>query len=68
MRWLMSYLREKGYHKKTLIILGSGDSAREYLETIRSHRDYVYDYLGYVSNYAKLDGDYLGITALYMKC
>ena len=60
MRWLMSSLREKGYHKKTLIILGSGDSAREYLETIRSHKDYVYDYLGYVSNYAKLDGDYLG--------
>lgn len=66
MRWVINYLRKKGYHKKTLIILGSGDSAREYLETIRSHKDYACDYLGYVSNYAQLDGNYLGdYGALY---
>ncbi|MDD3193116.1 MAG: undecaprenyl-phosphate glucose phosphotransferase [Oscillospiraceae bacterium] len=66
MRWLMHYLREKGYHKKTLVILGSGDSAREYLETIRSREDYVYDYLGYVSDHAQLDGTHLGdYSALY---
>ncbi len=58
--WLVDRLRRTGYHKKTLIILGSGDSARDYLETIRSQKGYVYDYLGYISGNAQLDGNYLG--------
>lgn len=66
LQWLMRYLREKGYHKKTLIILGSGDSAKDYLKTIRSREEYGYDFVGYVSNYAKLEGNYLGdYGALY---
>lgn len=58
--WLVDRLRRKGYHKKTLIILGSGDSAKDYLETICTQKGHVYEYLGYISGKAQLDGTYLG--------
>ncbi len=62
------YILHKSLHRlrilsmnlKNIIVVGSGNSAREYIETITTSKSYGYKFFGYVSNKQEIDGLYLG--------
>lgn len=56
----LSNLRKKGLNLKHVLIVGSGETAREYLAVIKSNRNYGYNYVGYVSNSNTFEGEKLG--------
>lgn len=61
--WVRLFIRgqrRRGRHKKKVIVLGSGQTARDCLMAIQARQEYGYDYVGYVANYAQLEGEYLG--------
>ena len=60
LRKALSNLRSKGLNLKHVIIVGSGKIANEYLETIKSNRNFGYSYLGYISNSNSFKGAKLG--------
>lgn len=53
-------LRKKGYNKKFVIIIGSNLAARDYLETIRTEKNYGYECAGYISDNRTLPAKWLG--------
>ncbi len=48
LRSVLRSLRERGYNKKFVLIVGGGEAAREYLETIREDRTLGLECAGYV--------------------
>lgn len=65
---LKRYLLHKALHRiralsmnlKNIIVVGSGDLARDYIETITTSKSYGYKFYGYVSNDKTLEGRHLG--------
>lgn len=60
MRKLLKNLRKKGYNKKMIIIIGSGQAAKDYLKTINREKDYGYECAGYISDTQTLSAKWLG--------
>lgn len=53
-------IRKKGLNLKHIIIIGSGETARDYLDLIKSNKEFGYNYSGYVSNDFNFEGEKLG--------
>jgi len=60
MRKLLKKLRNKGYNKKMVIIIGSGQAAKDYLKTINREKEYGYECAGYISDTQTLSAKWLG--------
>lgn len=62
LRRVLRHIRKKGYNQKRILILGSGEMARAYLEKIRKERDLGYRPIGYVAarQAERLDLRFLG--------
>ncbi|NME83085.1 undecaprenyl-phosphate glucose phosphotransferase [Clostridium sp. SM-530-WT-3G] len=60
LRQVLSELRKKGLNLKHVLIVGSGETAREYLNVIKSNKDYGFNYVGYVSESDNFEGKKLG--------
>ena len=60
LRKTLSNLRSRGLNLKHVIIVGAGKIATEYLDTIRSNRQFGYSYSGYVANTDDFPGEKLG--------
>ena len=57
LRYTLRYYRKKGYNQKHVVLVGDGDLAREYLESLRREPELGYTVDGYVS---KIDKEGLG--------
>lgn len=60
LRKALSKIRKKGLNLKSVIIIGSGEIASDYLNVIKKKREYGYQYSGFVANENSLDGMHLG--------
>lgn len=60
LRKTLSNLRSKGLNLKHVIIVGAGKIANEYLNTIKSNKNFGYSYSGYVANSDNFQGEKLG--------
>ncbi|WP_244834508.1 undecaprenyl-phosphate glucose phosphotransferase [Clostridium sp. BJN0001] len=60
LRKMLSSLRAKGFNLKHVVIVGSGNIARSYLNTIIKNRSYGYAYSGYISDSDNFTGKKLG--------
>lgn len=60
LRYILSDMRKKGLNLKHVLIVGSGETASEYLNVIKSNKNYGYNYVGYVSNSSDFEGKKLG--------
>ncbi len=60
MRKMLKNLRKKGYNRKSVIIIGSGQAAQDYLRTINREKDYGYVCAGYISDTQTLSAKWLG--------
>lgn len=53
-------LRALSMNLKNVIVVGSGELAQDYIDTINNSKSYGYKFYGYVANALSLDGHYLG--------
>lgn len=60
LRLTLSNIRKKGLNLKHVLIVGSGETASEYLNVILKDKTYGYEYAGYVSNKSDFYGKKLG--------
>lgn len=60
LRKILWNIRKKGLNLKHVIIIGSGETAKNYLDIIKSNSSYGYNYVGYVSNDFDFEGEKLG--------
>ena len=60
LRKVLWNIRKKGLNLKHVIIIGSGETAKNYLDTIKSNKSYGYNYVGYISNDFDFEGEKLG--------
>lgn len=60
LRKTLSKYRSKGLNLKHVIIVGGGEVANEYLDVIKSNKQYGYNYSGYVANNSNFKGEKLG--------
>ncbi|NFG60716.1 undecaprenyl-phosphate glucose phosphotransferase [Clostridium sp. CMCC3677] len=60
LRRTLSKMRSKGMNLKHVIIIGSGETANEYLKVIKENKSFGYSYTGYVSNSSNFEGSKLG--------
>jgi Undecaprenyl-phosphate glucose phosphotransferase len=60
LRKILSKYRSKGLNLKHVIIVGGGEVASEYLDVIKTNRNYGYNYSGYVANTSNFKGEKLG--------
>lgn len=60
LRWMVDRAQKKGIGRKTVLLLGSGRSAKEYLDLVERHPEYMHDVIGYISSQPRLSIDYLG--------
>ncbi len=60
LRKILWNIRSKGLNLKHVIIIGSGETANEYLSIIKNNKEYGYNYVGYVSNNFDFEGEKLG--------
>ncbi len=60
LRKALKHFRESGYNKKYVLIIGGGDTARHYLETIRRDKYMGFECAGYISEGDTLDAKLLG--------
>lgn len=56
LRYTLRFYREKGFNQKHVLLVGAGDTARRYLDTIRADRELGYSPLGYVGAPGALEG------------
>lgn len=49
LRMMLHSYRERGFNQKNVVIVGGGDLARQYLDTVQRHRELGYQAVGYVS-------------------
>ena len=61
LRKVLWNIRSKGLNLKHVIIIGSGQTAKEYLNIIKNNKEYGYNYVGYVSNNLDFDGENLDV-------
>lgn len=47
----LRYFRQRGYNQKHILLIGGGEMARTYWETVRGDRELGYAVTGYVSSY-----------------
>lgn len=65
---LKRYILHKSLHRvralsmnlKNIIVVGSGELAQEYIDTITTSKSYGFKFFGYVSSHPNIDGNYLG--------
>lgn len=57
---ILHKIRSNGFNLKHFLIVGSGETASEYLNVIKNNRNYGYNYVGYVSNSSNFEGEKLG--------
>lgn len=58
---ILRYRRKKGYNRKHVIIVGNGNHARQYVQSIKNNPDLGYTIDGYVSRVERSDlGQHLG--------
>ncbi len=55
LRGVLRYFRQQGYNQKHVMVLGSGEMARAYLETIHTQRELGYHATGYVASQQMVD-------------
>lgn len=60
LRRTLSKMRTRGMNLKHVIIVGAGEVASEYLNVIKSNRNFGYNYSGYVANNSNFEGEKLG--------
>ncbi len=60
LRKTLKRFREKGYNKKHVVLIGGGDTARHYLETIRREKQMGFECAGYIADESDIDAEYLG--------
>ena len=60
LRYILSDMRKKGLNLKHVLIVGSGETAENYLNVIKNNKNLGYNYVGYVSNSSDFYGDKLG--------
>lgn len=60
LRKILWNIRLKGLNLKHVIIIGSGETARDYLNIIKNTKEYGYNYIGYISNNFDFEGEKLG--------
>ncbi|MDU4478778.1 undecaprenyl-phosphate glucose phosphotransferase [Clostridium sp.] len=60
LRKVLWNIRKKGLNLKHVIIIGSGETAKNYLDIIKSNSSYGYNYVGYISNDFDFEGEKLG--------
>jgi Undecaprenyl-phosphate glucose phosphotransferase len=60
LRQTLSKYRSKGLNLKHVIIVGGGEVANEYLDVIKTNKNYGYNYSGYVANNSNFKGEKLG--------
>ena len=60
LRKILWRIRKNGLNLKHIIIIGSGETARDYLNIIKSSKEFGYNYSGYVSNSSGFEGEKLG--------
>lgn len=60
LRKVLWNIRSNGLNLKHVIIIGSGETAKEYLSIIKNNKEYGYNYVGYVSNNFDFEGEKLG--------
>jgi Undecaprenyl-phosphate glucose phosphotransferase len=60
LRKTLSKYRSKGLNLKHVIIVGGGEVANEYLDVIKTNKNYGYNYSGYVANNSNFKGEKLG--------
>lgn len=60
LRKTLSIFRIKGLNLKHVIIVGGGAVANEYLEVIKTNKNYGYNYSGYVANSSDFTDEKLG--------
>lgn len=60
LRKTLKRFREKGYNKKYVVLIGGGDTARNYLETIRREKQMGFECAGYIADESDIDAEYLG--------
>ncbi len=53
----LRYFRRRGYNQKHILLIGGGEMARVYWDTVRADRELGYAVLGYVSNQPEPDMD-----------
>ena len=60
LRKILWKIRKNGLNLKHIIIIGSGETARDYLNIIKNSKEFGYNYSGYVSNNFDFEGEKLG--------
>lgn len=60
LRYILYDMRKKGLNLKHVLIVGSGETAENYLNVIKNNKTLGYNYVGYVSNSSDFYGDKLG--------
>ncbi|MBQ8170609.1 MAG: undecaprenyl-phosphate glucose phosphotransferase [Oscillospiraceae bacterium] len=60
LRRSLKRFRQSGYNKKHIVIIGGGDIAKDYLETIRREKQMGFECAGYISDKKNLDAKHLG--------
>ena len=60
LRRSLKHFRQSGYNKKHIVIIGGGDIAKDYLETIRRETQMGFECAGYISDHETLDAKRLG--------
>ncbi|MBN1075632.1 undecaprenyl-phosphate glucose phosphotransferase [Clostridium botulinum] len=60
LRRTLSKMRSKGMNLKHVIIIGAGETAKEYLKIIKDNKSFGYNYSGYVANSSNFEGRKLG--------
>lgn len=60
LRQTLKYFRKIGYNKKYVVIIGGGDTAENYLNTIKEETHMGYECVGYIADEDTLDAKRLG--------
>ena len=60
LRKTLKRFREKGYNKKYVVLIGGGDTAKHYLETIRREKQMGFECAGYIADESNIDAEHLG--------
>ena len=60
LRHTLKRYRAKGYNKKHILLVGSGEAAVHYLETIRREKEMGFECAGYIADNDLIDAQWLG--------
>ena len=63
-RYILRYMRKKGYNIKYIIVIGAGELTEKYLEEINKNRQYGYNVLGVFSDKENTGKEFAGKPVL----